>query len=346
MDRELIKHLATLYGSGVQVRRADIHLACPMAGAARPDGQPRHKFGRDDKLAFSVKIDPLGPSVVFCFACGAAGSALSVFEEAHAAVSGLDLAVEFLRENDKGGLSQALAKLRVGAVSSPGRRRGLADIDRYAAKCASNGVPIYLLERGIVREDVERWRIGFDPDLSPTAWQGKAGAAVFPVWNEDGALVGAARRTIHPATEPRFFDTPGEWKGTVFYGEHRIDRTLDHVHIVEGVLGTVFASRVLPNAVGMLGALGHIDGERLDKLRRWCRKITLVLDADRAGREAVDGKFDARGNWIPGLRSALRESFVVKVTRLPEQHEGRATKDPADIPGAALLDAVRRAEYL
>lgn len=321
-----------------------------MAASTDEDGFPAHKNGEDRHLGLSVKITPDGPSVCHCFGCHTGGTLLAVFKTAQEFVGGFDLALAFIEENDKGGLVQALARLRKGPskLTSKGRRPP-SDLDKYVAKASAAGVPLYLIDRGIIRSDVERWRIGFDPDLSPVPWKGAAGAAVFPVWDEHEKLVGAARRTIHPNVQPKFFDTPGVWKSEVFYGEHAIDRTLEHAVLVEGVLGKVFASRVLPNVLGMLGATQEVGEVRLGKLIRWCRSVTLMLDADQPGRNAVDGYFDARGKWVRGLREQLRPHFVVKIARLPTEWGGRVTKDPADYGhdlGPVLLNAVKSAEYL
>jgi hypothetical protein len=346
VNREDIHHLANLYGAKAQDRSGNVHIACPLAATLRADGLPSHRDGRDDKLALSVKIEESGPSVCHCFACGAGGSLISVFNEAHEFVGGFAIPVEFISATEKGGLGAALVRLRRGRVSAEKIRRAPSNLDKYVAEC-SRYVPQYLVERrGIVKADVDRWRIGFDAALSPEPWKGAAGAAVFPVWEEKGKLVGAARRTVHDGVEPRFFDTPGVWKSEVFYGEHAIDTTIERVHITEGVIGTIFAARVLPNAIGMLGALNEVGTVRFDKLKRWCSQVILVLDNDRAGKNAVDGYLDARNRWRRGLREQLRHGFVVKVARLPQEWGGKPTKDPADIPAAALLEAVKDAEYL
>jgi DNA primase len=186
-------------------------------------------------------------------------------------------------------------------------------------------------QRGVVRADVEKWRIGYDAEMR---------RATFPVWDIDRNLVGVSRRTVC-GVEPKFYDTPGPWKQEVFYGEHLLDATRETAHLVEGVLGTVFASRVLPNTLGLLGAHTGLGERRLAKLRRWCRVVVLVLDADEAGDLAVYGD-----ETRPGLRTLLRPYFVVKVARLPRMHAGRPVKDPADIPGDVLANAVEAAIYL
>lgn len=328
MDRQLIHDLAAILGSKVDDRRGNVVIQCPMAPLT-------HASGMDRNPAMSVKIDPDRQSVVLCYACGVKGTLLRVLEDANEATSGFYAdAVEFVREHDKGGLAGALASLRAGRNRKrDGSRLGAPfDVAMYVARC-SRSVPQYLIDRGVVRGDVERWRIGYDEEMR---------RAVFPVWDEQGILVGAARRTVLPKeVDPiKYYDTPGLPKDRVFYGENFIDPTREHAYVVEGILDAIFASRVLPNVIALMGVNTGIGHDRLHKLRRWCRSVTLVLDSDKAGDEAWSGRVLPNGKRIPGLRDKLRRHFPVKVAHLP------AGEDPASVPAATLLQSVRSAAYL
>jgi len=332
-----LKALAPLYGSPPPVGRGpNVRLRCPFAAV-------NHKHPDDPSPDLSVKVEDGAQSVARCFSCGVAGSLLNLFTDACVAVGGgeLDAAVEYIAATDKGGLGAALARLRTVRDRVPGQHTGSrrdppTDLERYVLRCARQ-VPRYLIEqRGVVKADVERWKIGFDADLR---------RAVFPCWDSDHNLVGASRRTVCNA-QPKFYDTPGPWKQEVWYGEHLLDATREHAVVVEGVLGTVFASRVLPNVLGLLGAHTGLGGARLAKLRRWCRVVTLLLDADEAGDRAVHGYTDAEGREHLGLRAQLRPFFVVRVARLPREYAGTPVKDPADIPGDVLARVVQAASYI
>lgn len=327
MDRPLIHDLAQMMGSKVDDRRGNVVIQCPMAPVT-------HASGTDRNPAMSVKIDPDKQSVVLCFACGIKGTLLRVMEEANEATSGLyENEVAFVKEHDKGGLAGALAALKAGRRRKLDPRLGAPfDLSMYVAKC-SRYIPNYLIERGVARPDIERWRIGYDPEMR---------RAVFPVWDEQGILVGAARRTVLPReVEPiKYYDTPGLPKDRVFYGEHMVDPTREHVYLVEGILDAVFASRVLPNVIALMGVNTGIGAERLRKLRRWCRSLTLVLDSDKAGDEAWAGKDLPNGKHIPGLRERLRRHVAVKIAHLP------SGEDPASVPAATLVSTVQSAVYL
>jgi hypothetical protein len=349
VDRDLIHNLARMLGSPTEDKRGNVLIRCPLVLAPTDLARRAHPRGMNSSPSLSVKVEPMGQSVAYCHACNAQGSLLGVFREAQTFVGGLDHVVAFLEDADKGDLLAAFAKIRSQRTepTADGLARGTpGDLDRYIAMC-SRYVPRYLVERrGIVQADVERWRLGYDPDLQPDKWA-YPGAATFPSWDERGFLVGCSRRTVNDGVEPKFFDWPGWHKEDGFYGEHLIDTTIGHGFLVEGVMGTIKAARVLPNTLGVLGASVKITPLRLAKLRRWFDALTLVFDSDVKGRQVVDGFTDHRGNEQPGLAQLLRPYFSVKIARLPTVYEGRKVKDPDDIPASVLVEcAVHRAEYL
>lgn len=323
MNRDQIHALANILGSKVEDRRGNVLIQCPMAPLT-------HASGTDTNPAFSIKIDD-GSSVCLCFACGVKGNLLVVFTEAEGQLGLYETAVKFIEEHDKGGFASALARIRMRSQTSTDQGPSF-DIVRYVARCQGR-VPQYLIDRGLARGDFERWRIGYDPEMR---------RAVFPVWDESGALVGASRRTVLPKDqEPiKYLDTPGLPKERVFYGEHGIDTTRDRVFIVEGILDAIFAARVLPNVVALMGVNTGIGPERMRKLRNWCSAVTLILDADMAGHRAWAGWDDEKGRHQPGLRERLRKYFPVKIALLPEGH------DPASVPPVILRSAVDEALYL
>ena len=160
--------------------------------------------------------------------------------------------------------------------------------------------------------------------------------------------MGCTMRTVLPDgfDPPKYRDWPGLPKGDVFYGEHRVDTTRQEVYIVEGILDAVVAGRYLPNTIALLGANTGLGPVRLEKLRRWCNRITLILDPDTAGSEAVEGtvrQWTWRGRTYrkkePGMRDVLRRHFVVRVVELPEG------LDPADLR-EGVVEHVRKARYL
>ena len=303
-----------------------------------PQAPKTHKRGTDNSPSLSVKIDANGPSPCHCFSCGSCGTLLSVYAQAAADIgdSVLIAAEHFLREHDAPGLGAALNR---GRLDEPATAVAIDGDDEntnwtgYALAC-SRRIPVYVLERGLAAADIKRWMVGYDE---------KRSRAVFPIWDVHQTIVGASRRALHKDQEPKYLDTPGLPKKTLFYGEHLIDPTLGHVHLVEGVLDTIFAARCFPNVLGflgantMVGAEEFMTGPRLEKLRRWAKTVTLIFDGDEAGRNAVHGYSDAKGRHEPGLAARLRPYFSVRIASLPEG------ADPASIPANDLREYVNRA---
>jgi DNA primase len=327
MDVKTIEEMASMYGSPIDPRRGNVHVNCPWS--------QYHSKGIDTSQGLSVKIAPGQRSVAYCFSCHTKGTLLFVFQEAARLDPSFNAVAQFILQRDGPSLSGALARLH---DADERQEAPTTDWNTYAA-WAARQVPVYLLDRGIVKADIYKWRLGFDADIQ---------RAIFPVRDETGNVVGALRRAVHAGQEPRYLDTPGAfvWKKRVFFGEHDIDRTVSTAIIVEGPMGAIFAARLFPNVLAMMGADTGVNAERLEKLQRWgVKTLVLMLDSDDKGRSAVYGREAPDGDWIPGLKEQLRRSFVVKVAKLPpkEDPDDVVRRDPTAlreiVTGAAYLEA-------
>lgn len=343
MDRECIKELARLLGSKIEnTGAANVRLQCPMAPFT-------HKRGTDENPAWSILVDLHTSSKTKCWACDETGTVVEVLERAaERGAVGLEEAIAFARENDGGGIAGAFTALALHRRDREVKRRSGFDVEKYVACCARM-TSQYVVDRGLLAADIRRWRVGYDEGPTQVGYATVHHRVVFPVWNETGALIGATMRTVldDGIDPPKYRDTPMLPKGDLFYGEHNIDRTRGTVHIVEGILDAIVAGRYLPNVVAILGANTGMGPIRVAKLRRWCNRVVLLLDADKAGSEAVEGKWhefkgkDGRmyRKYTPGLLALLRPYFVVLVATLP------TGKDPADV-GPDVVEYVKRARYL
>lgn len=321
----MISHLAALYGSPVERPHAkNLILLCPLASS--------HRVGKGS-ASLSVEVNPGAPSRAHCWNCGIGGSLTYVFTVAHGTLGSLDAALAFVVDNDKGDLESALNHCRCLRVEVPKAADDgtTAGIDRYIAKC-SRFVPRYLIdERGLLATDIRRWQLGYDQERN---------RAVFPVRNENNQLVGAVLRAIAKDDKPKYLNTPGFKTTNCFYGEQHVDPTLERGYLVEGPVSEIYADRVLPNSLGLFGAKTGISPVRLEKLRRWFRRITLILDGDEAGDAAVYGFTDEGGKHHLGLQEILKPYFPVDVVQLPYK------EDPASITPDILLRAVHSSRYL
>lgn len=325
MDERDIESVASMYGSPIDKRRGNVHINCPRGAS--------HSKGIDTNQALSVKVVSGGRSVAYCFSCGTRGTLAFVFSEAAKLDPSLNVVAHYILQIDGPSLSGALAKLH---DEDDVKTTNEVDWNAYAAACARQ-VPVYLIERGIVKADILKWRLGFDADQQ---------RAIFPVIEEGGRVVGALRRAVHKDQEPRYLDTPGAyvWKRTVFFGEQFIDNTISTAIVVEGPMGTIFPARLFPNVLGLMGADTGFGPERMSKLIKWgIKTIILMLDSDEAGRDAVYGYATPDGEWVHGYKDQLRRSFVVKVAKLPPK------EDPDDVVRrdvTALREIVDRAAYI
>lgn len=345
MDRPQILQLAAVLGSKTDAEQTtNIRLQCPLAPFT-------HERGTDRNPAWAILVSPDAPSVSRCWSCDHAGTVIQILEQAKGmGVAGLEDAIAFVQENDKGGLAGAFAGLRARNLreQEEARARSGFDVERFVRK-ASRTTSAYVLQRGLVRRDLEKWRIGYEAGPTKIGYTTIQHRVVFPVWDERGTLIGATLRTALPpgVDQPKYWDTPGLPKREVFYGENFIDPTRGHVYLVEGILDAVIASRYLPNVVALLGAKTGILPARLEKLRRWADRVTLLLDSDRAGDEAISGKWvktkrpdGSEGHrFKPGILQALQPYLVVRVAHLPPG------TDPADL-GPAVVDYAKQASYL
>ena len=327
MDRVLIRELARRYMTvePQRLRTENALLRCPFSGDSE-----YHPGTDKGSLSFSVLVAPFGQSKARCF------------EQAHIHFDGgFEEVIAWLREVEQGGFAGALTQARMARLAdemvAPPDAQRIKDLERYAFGCHRRGVHPYLLARGIIKLDYERWKIGFDPEARGPG-DTVTPRSTFPVWNQKGRLVGVSRRACDNETHPKYHDQPtGRWKADVFYGEHRVDPTLGHVRLVEGVPGTIVASRSLPNVLGVLGSSTKIEGIRLEKIRSWAKVVTLLYDGDEAGHNAVWGYEDVRGRWHPGLRELLCPYVAVLVGTFP------SGGDPDSVSTSVLVRTDREA---
>jgi hypothetical protein len=55
------------------------------------------------------------------------------------------------------------------------------------------------------------------------------------------------------------------------------------------------------SAISLQGEHNPLQKELLEKLRNRFEKIILNFDSDKAGKEAIEGYFNIKGEWVPGL---------------------------------------------
>jgi len=189
----------------------------------------------------------------------------------------------------------------------------------------------YLADRGLARETIERFGLGYSPGAwhalldylkgrgfsteelraaglivvreDGTAFDRFRGRLMIPIRDPQGHVIGFGARALS-GEEPKYLNSPQTPlfdKSAVLFAldlaRAEIRRTGTAV-IVEGYFDAIMAHQAgFANVVAALGT--SLSEAQLRQLRRWTRRLVLALDADPAGMHAV----------LKGIASA-REAFA------------------------------------
>ena len=130
----------------------------------------------------------------------------------------------------------------------------------------------YFESRGINHDSMTYFKLGYSE---------AQGMVVVPVHSPDGIPVGLVGRSI---SEKRFKNSTNLPKNKTMFNIHRAKRIGDQVIIAESSFDAIRIHQSgFPNVVATLG--GHLSKENLALLNRYFNRITIMTDADLAGRE-------------------------------------------------------------
>ena len=224
---------------------------------------------------------------------------------------------------------------------------------RFFEKCleteTGRKVEQYLLERGINKESVKEWRIGY----SPNNWDSlinflekkkytqqevnKAGLVVqkegtsryydrfrgrimFPIFDFNHQVVGFGGRIFGSDKEAKYLNTPNTLiydKSKTLYGLNKARseiRKKDSCILVEGYTDVIMSSQAeVNNVVSTSGTA--LTSLQLDILKRYTDNLITAFDMDTAGDSATKR----------GIDLAQEKEFNIKVALMPEK------LDPADL---------------
>jgi len=258
-----------------------------------------------------------------CFSCGEKGDAFTWLQK----TEGMDFPDALEQLAARTGVT-----LQRGAVRDPGRdeeRERFYAINEEAATFFASillNSPVgeagrrYVAERGLTRETIERFALGFAPDswdallkhlvshghreellaevgLLTERDDGRRydrfrGRLIFPIRNRDGKIVGFGGRALGDA-RPKYLNTA---QTTIFDKSanlYAIDlakeaiRKSDTAVIVEGYIDAIMAHQVgHANVVASMGtALTEAQAKLLNRL---AKRFVIALDADVAGQAAIE----------------------------------------------------------
>lgn len=136
---------------------------------------------------------------------------------------------------------------------------------------------------------------GIAPEAVPDAYRSMRSRLVFPIRDEQGVLVGfAGRRPDDKAGDvPKYINSPGSAlyvKSRILYGLDKAGESIRRhgfVYITEGYRD-VLAMRAagFRHTVALCGTA--LTEEHLEILGKYTHRLVLLLDGDRAGKDATD----------------------------------------------------------
>jgi DNA primase len=329
--------IVELIGSRVELKKAgrEYRACCPFHNEKTP----------------SFWVSP-AKQFYHCFGCGAHGTALG-----------------FLMEYDKLSFPEAIEELagRLGldvpreASSQPdntGSITPLYDMNLRVAKHFASVLPNdarareYAQKRGLTRETIEKFMIGFAPDswnevlkrfgANDTDRKALADCGLiierertdsrtldryydrfrdrlmFPIRDSRGRVLAFGGRIIDQG-EPKYLNSPETLlfhKGRELYGMYEVRQartTLKRLMVVEGYMDVARLHQAGVNyAVATLGTA--TTPEHLRRIFKLVNEVVFCFDGDKAGRAAA---WRALGNALPEARDGRQIRFLF----LPEGHD-------------------------
>ncbi len=248
-----------------------------------------------------------------CFGCGEGGDAIAFFLK----IEKLEFKEGIKILAERFGLELNLSDQADQAVRTKLLALNQLALEFFQSKLQENQLAIaYLLKRGLSRETIEQFRLGYAPFGSGLRdfllKKGKAineieaagflnsrredrfqGRIIFPFVNQFGRLVGFTGRTLKETENtPKYLNSSETIlfkKSQFVYG---LFESLDEIKkkkeavLVEGQMDWLLAFQAgLKNIVALSGTALTEDQVKL--LKRFCQKVIFALDEDEAGLKAT-----------------------------------------------------------
>jgi DNA primase len=137
---------------------------------------------------------------------------------------------------------------------------------------ASQSAKDYLKSRSIDEESMNHFGLGYSTSMN---------MVITPVHSPDGTPIGLVGRSIEGKSFKNSTNLP---KSKTLFNVHRAKKIGEHVIVVESNFDAIRIHQAgFPNVVAVLG--GVLSTEQHKLLNRYFNKITVMTDADLAGRE-------------------------------------------------------------
>lgn len=213
----------------------------------------------------------------------------------------------------------------------------------------------YLLKRGITKESLKKWRVGYSPDLwnslsdflvgkgyarhevvraglaiekegnKTDSYDRFRGRIMFPVFDLNGQVVGFGGRVFKQVGETaKYINTPQTLlydKSGVIYGLNNAKlavRKQNQCVVTEGYTDVIMCHQAgFENTVAASGTA--LTSQHLTILKRYSENLVLAFDMDVAGDSATKR----------GINLAQEQGFNIKIVE--SYGSGQEKSDPADI---------------
>lgn len=296
----------------------------------------------------------------FCFSSGQGGDMFTFIEK----MEGVDFkgALKILAE--KAGVTLEYTKSNTDQGKTDRLRAAMSAAETFfKGNLVGTQAHEYALSRGLTKETIETWGLGFAPD----AWRGLLDALIaqgftvpellaaglikeadgkpgtyydrfrnrlmFPIRDAAGRTVAFTGRALASDEQAKYLNSPETElykKSHVLFGMDKAKdaiRTRGFALLVEGQFDLTLLHQIgFQNTIALSGTA--LSPEHLSLIKRYADNLMLALDADRAGLAAS----------AKNARAALRAGMRVKAVRLP------LGKDPADLAKDTPQDFTRRAQ--
>ena len=302
-------------------------------------------FHREKTPSFMVNAEK---QIWKCFGCSKGGDIFSFIQE----MEGLDFPEALKLLADRAGVKIDSYRSEI----DKSQKNRILDINQKAASFfhhiltemeGANGAREYLEKRGLKKETIEKWQIGFVPDQwdlltkyflkkgvgvddlvvaglvikKDVARAGQGfydrfrGRIMFPIWDVHGNVVGFTGRVLMETENSggKYMNTPQTLvydKSRVIYGLDKAKTEIkaqDQVVLVEGQMDVVACHQA-----GMKNVVASsgtaLTLEQIKLLKRYSSNIAMAFDGDSAGVAAAKR----------GINIALGEGLNVKAIRIPE----------------------------
>lgn len=303
-------------------------------------------FHSEKTPSFTVSADK---QIFYCFGCGAGGSVFT-FLMKHEGFS-FPEAVRMLGRRH--GIAVEDHQLSPEDRQRMQEREGIFDVNEQAAsffrhmlleKEEGRSALEYLRKRGMTRETIDRFSLGYAPDgwdgltgyfagrRIPAALLEKSGLVVprkagggfydrfrnrivFPIAGVSSRIVGFGGRVMDDSL-PKYLNSPETAvfnKRRSLYGlesARSCCRETGTVYVVEGYFDVLALSQAgISNVVATLGTA--LSAEHVRMLKGYVREIVLVYDSDQAGIRAA----------LKSVETFRKENMDAKILVLPEGHD-------------------------